>query len=253
MSVLTRSQIVDTPLTLSLRIGLRPCCCHFCLSELAIHWLCITAARSLFNYRAYKTTNHWRSVDAHFDVLSMQHLLLSIIDFIMIWTCGLSFWPIATLPIGKAKCSNFLGLFAPTWLKLIYLAIRFIAPAIHLFINRYTQAAAHRPPMIYLQLQLLVKLYKEPGETLTHSVLLFLYSLIPPRFYCINCHQHLCSLSLWLPCRPNQSWNIWHSTQIPLLCAFQILNAHALLCIRFNIYRAIVIAVNWIIQVAIPV
>ena len=59
----------------------------------------------------------------------------------------------------------------------MYLATSFIAPAIHLFINRYLQATAHYSPIIYLYLKLSVKIHKEAGETLTHSVLLLFTSL----------------------------------------------------------------------------
>jgi len=51
---------------------------------------------------------------------------------------------------GKAECSNMLGLFALIPWKFIYLAKRFIEPAIHLFINRYSPATAHHLPIIYL-------------------------------------------------------------------------------------------------------
>jgi len=40
--------------------------------------------KSLVNYGNYKTTNRWRSVDTHWNLLSMQHLLPSIIVFILI-------------------------------------------------------------------------------------------------------------------------------------------------------------------------
>jgi len=96
-------------------------------------------------------------------------------------------------------------------------------------------------------------LHKDAGETLTHSVLHFLHSLIPPHFDCIECQQHHFSLSLWLPYWPNQSGNIWCSTLIPLLRAFRMLDSSVLPNSRFNICCAIVFTDIWIIQVAIPV
>jgi len=62
---LTRPQIVDALLTLMLRMGRWPCCYLFCQWKLPIRRLCITTTRSLVNYRNYKTTNCWCSVDAH--------------------------------------------------------------------------------------------------------------------------------------------------------------------------------------------
>jgi len=253
MTVLSRPQIIDSPLTLILRMGRLPCCCLVCLHKLPIRCLCITATRSPFNYHIYMTTNRLHSVDAPFDPLSIQNLLPYIIVFIMIWAYWLSFWQIETLPFGKAERSNILALFALPWLKFIYLAKTFIAPAIHLLIYRYSQTTAHHSAIIYLQPTVSVKLHKEAGETLTHSVLHFLHSLIPPCFYCINHHQDLFGLSIWLSCWPNHSGHIWGGSHIPLLWAIQILDAIALLNIRFNICHAIVFAVNSIIQVAIVV
>jgi hypothetical protein len=90
----------------------------------------------------------------------------------------------------------------------MYLAKMFIAPAIYLFINRYSQAAAHHSPIIYLSLKHSVKIHKEAGETLTHSVRLSPPSLVPSLFDCIDRHQHLFSVSRIPPCRPNQTGNI---------------------------------------------
>jgi len=92
-----------------------------------------------------------------------------------------------------------------------------IAPAIHLFINRYSQVTAHHMAMIYLYRKLSVKIHKESGETLTHSVVHFLPSLIPPRFDCIDSHQNIFGPSLRLPCRLNQSVHIWDCADILLL------------------------------------
>ena len=176
------------------------------------------------NYRTYKTTNCWCSVDAHCNVLSIQHLLLSIIVFILIWLCRLSLCLIETWPCGKAERRNYVALFTFTRLKMMYHAKIFILPAIHLFMNWYSQATSYHSPIIYLQLKLSDMLHKAGGQ-LTHSVLLFLPAFISPRFNCIDCHSHLFSLSLWLPCRPNQSGHIWRGAHILLLWAFRILEA----------------------------
>jgi len=229
------------------------CCCLFCLQKLPICWLCITATTSWFNCHTYKTTNRWHSVDAHCNVLSIQHLLPSIIIVIMIWTYWLSFCQIKTRPCGKAERSNILAMFALTQLKFTYHSKRFIAPAIHMSINRYSQVTVHHSPIVYLLLKLLVKILKPAGETLTDSVLLFLDSLSPPRFDCTERHQQFISLSLWLLCRPNQSGNIWCITHIPLFWPFGNLDGIALLYIRFEVCRAICFAVSWIIQDPIPV
>jgi len=119
------------------------------LWRVPIYRLCITATKLLFTYHTYKTTNVWHSIDAHFDVLSIQHLLPSIIVFIMIWTYWYSVWLIEAWPCAKARRSNFLALFALTRLKFMYLAKTFIAPSMHLFNNQYWQATAHSLPMIY--------------------------------------------------------------------------------------------------------
>jgi len=150
MTVLTRPQIIDALLTLILRKWQWSYWCLFCLFKLPICRLCITATRSLFNYRTYKTRDCWPPIDGHCTVWSIQHLLPSIIVCIMIWTYWLSFWQIETLPFGKAECSNILALLALTWLTFIYLAKRFIAPAIHQLIDRYSQATDHHSPIIYL-------------------------------------------------------------------------------------------------------
>jgi len=121
-----------------------------CQKKLPICRLCITASKSLFNHHTYKTTHRWHNIDAQFEVLSIQHLLPSIIVFIMIWTYWLSFWQIESQPCGKAERSNIQALIALTGLIFIYLAKRFIAPGQHLFINRYPQASAHHSSIIYL-------------------------------------------------------------------------------------------------------
>jgi len=204
------------------------------------------------NNRTYLTTNCWRSIDAHFNVLSIQHLLLSIIDFILVSLDGLWFCLIKTQPSGKAERRNYLALFTLTQRKMMYHAKRFIAPAIHLFMNRYSQSTSYHLPIIYLYLQLSVKLHKA-REPLTHSVLLFLLFFISPRFNWIDHDQHLFSLFIWLPCWPNQSGHIWRHSHILLLWAFRILNAIVGVYIRFIIRCTIIFDVIWIIQVAIPV
>jgi len=204
------------------------------------------------NYRTYKTTNCWRSVDTHFDWLSIQHLLPSIIVFILIWLYRLSFCLSETRPCGKAERRNHIALFTLTRLKMMYHAKRFIAPAIHLFMNRYSQVTSYHSPIIHLQLKLSVKLHKA-GEPLTHSVLLFLPSFISLRFNCVDCHKHLFNLSLWVRCRPNLSRQISCGAHILLLWVFRILNAILVLYIGFIVHCAILFTVIWIIQVAIPV
>jgi len=76
------------------------------------------------------------SVDAHSNIMSIQHLLASMIVFTMFWTYRLSFWQIETRPCGKTKPSHILALFTPILAKFIYLSKRIIAPAMHLFINQ---------------------------------------------------------------------------------------------------------------------
>jgi len=220
---------------------------------LPIHRLCITATKSLFNNHTYTTTNHWCSIDAQFNVLSIQYLLSSMIVFIMIWTYWSSFWHAENWPCGKAEYSNILALFTLTQLTFMYLAKSFIAPAIYLFINRYSQATAHHALIIYLELKPPVKIRKEAGEPLTHSVVLFLHFLIQPDVNCIDRHQHLFSLTVWLAWTPNQSRNIWYGAHIPLFRAFWILDTILLLYHRFNVCRAVLFTVIWSIEVPIPV
>jgi hypothetical protein len=240
-------------LTLILRMGLGSWWCHSCPKMLPIHWLCVTATKSLIKYPTYNTTNRWPSVDAHFDVLSIQHLLPSIVVFITIWPYSLSFWWIETLPCGKAERSHILALCTLTWQQFMYVAKSCIAPATHLFINRYPQATAHHLPIIYLQLKLSDKIHTEAGATWTHSVLLFFHSLIPPRFRCIDRHQQIHGLSPRHSCRPNQSGNMWRGAYMLLPWALRNRNAIALLCMSFNVRHTIVIDVIWIISIPIPV
>jgi len=65
ITVLTIWQIVDAPLTLMQRMERWPCCNLFCQWKMPIRPLCITTTKSLVNYLVYKTTNCWRSIDAH--------------------------------------------------------------------------------------------------------------------------------------------------------------------------------------------
>jgi len=220
---------------------------------LQIPQLCITVTKSLGNYCTSKTKNQWSSVEAHYDVLSLQHLPPSIIVVIMMWTYWLSFWQIQTRPCGKAEGINVLALFTFILPEYIYLGKRFIAPSIYLFINWYSQATAHDSVIIYLLLKLSVKLHTEAGESFTHTILLFFDSLISPSFNCIDHHPHIFSLSLSLSCWPNQSGNILCGTCILLLRAFWIVDAFVMSYIRFNVCSAIVFVVIWIIHVAIPV
>jgi len=204
------------------------------------------------NYCTNKTTNQWCSIDAYFNVLSIQHLQGSIIVSILISLPCLSFYLIETGPCGKREQHNNLVLFTLTRLKMIYNANKFIAPAIHLFMNRYSEVTFYHLPIKYLKLKLSVKLHKA-GEPLTHSVLGFFPFCISPHFSCIDRHQHLFSLSLWLACRRNQSGHIWRGTHILLRWVFQILDAIVVLYIGFIIHCATLFAVIWNIQVAIPV
>ena len=142
--------IMDAPVTHILRKRWWLCCCQFCLEMLPIHRLGITVTKSLVNYHTYKTANRWCSIDAHFSVLSIQHLLPLIMVSIIIGIYRKYFWQIETWPGGKAERSDILAMFALTRPKFMYLDKSFIAPAIHLFINRYLQATAHHSPRIDL-------------------------------------------------------------------------------------------------------
>jgi len=128
---------------------------------LPIRRLWIKATWYLFNYPTYKIKNRWCSVDTHFNLLSIQYMLPSTIAFIMIWAYWLSFCQIETLHFGKAERSNFLALFALTWLKFKYLVKSFIVPAIHPFIKGYSQDTARHSHILYLWLKHSVKLHTE--------------------------------------------------------------------------------------------
>jgi len=61
-----------------------------------------------------------------------------------------SFCLIQTWPCGKAERRNDVALSTLTQLKMMYHAKRLIAPAIHLFMNRYSQATSYHSPKIHL-------------------------------------------------------------------------------------------------------
>ena len=58
---------------------LQPNVTLFCQGRLPLHRLWIAVTRSLFTYRTYKTTNRWRSVDAHFQDGAGSLILLFVI------------------------------------------------------------------------------------------------------------------------------------------------------------------------------
>jgi len=146
----TMLTIVDTPLTLILRLGRWPCCWLFPLYNMQMHRLWSEVTKLLVNYHTYKTPNCWHSIDAYCNVLSIELLLPSIIAFIMVWTDWFSFCQNITWACGQADHTNMLALFTVRQLKMIYVAKRSIAPTLHLFINQYSQGTAHYSPIIYL-------------------------------------------------------------------------------------------------------
>jgi hypothetical protein len=218
--------------TLILRMGQRPCSYLFCLYWLPIRTLWITSTKSLVNYCTYQATNRCRSIDAYYNVLSIKHLLLLRIVFIITCLYRLCFCPIDTQYCCEAERRNILALCTFTPQKVMYHVKRFIAPAIPLFMKWYSQATSHQPKFS-------VKLHKEAGEPLMHAVLLCLHSFISPPCYCIARHQHHVSLAHWSLCWPDQSGNNWRGTNILLLWAFRILKAIVLLYIGFIIRCAI--------------
>jgi hypothetical protein len=131
------------------RFGQWQCVLFFCLYQLPICHLWIRSTESLVNYDIYKTANGWHFVHARCNVLFIQHLRASIIVWMMIWTCWLSYCQIETRPSGKAESGNILALFRITQLKMICLATRYIVPSQHLFINQYLQATAHYSCIIH--------------------------------------------------------------------------------------------------------
>ena len=164
---------------------------------------------SLYNYLAYKTKNRWCSVDAHFNVLSGQYLLPSIIVWRIIWTYWLPFSKIETQHFGKAEPRNLLAQVALIQLKFRNQAKWFMSPTIHLFMNKYPHATAQSSPIIFLQPKFSVKQHIEPGENiLTYSDLLFLVSFFAPCFHRSVCHQPQFTQFHWHLCWPNLSGNI---------------------------------------------
>jgi len=157
-------------------MGQRPSWFLSGLSRLPKRQLCITATISLLNYPTYKTKNRWCSIDAHFNVLSIQYLLPPIFVYIMIWTCQLPFWLIETRPCGKAEPSNILAPFAFIPINFIYLAEWFISPTVHLFINQYSHVTAHDLPLIFHSMKFSVRQHKAPGDT--YSCILSYFSLV---------------------------------------------------------------------------
>jgi len=143
-------KMVDTLLTLVLRMWRWLSRYLFRLWQLQICPLWKTTTKSLGNYRTYKTTHRWHSIDGQLDVLLIQHLLPMIIVFSMIWRDWFSFWPFETWPCSKAERRDILALFTLTQLNMMNLAKRFIAAATQLFINQYSQATSHHSPTIYL-------------------------------------------------------------------------------------------------------
>jgi len=119
-------------------------------SDLGVSTPVTTATNSVCNYLLTRQDNRWRSIDAHFNVLSSQNLLPSILVFIIIWTLWMLFWLIETHSFGKAKPGNILAQVGFIPLKVIYLSEWFIWPAILLCMNQYSHATAHYSPIMFL-------------------------------------------------------------------------------------------------------
>jgi len=132
---------------------IRQCPCRFlcCLYRLPIHWLCITATKSLSNYHNYKNKDRWYSIDSRFNIFSIHILLPTRIEFIIIWTYRLPFYLIETQPFGKADPSNILALVGFILLRFIYVAQWFILPAILRFSNQYSHVTAQYSPMVFFK------------------------------------------------------------------------------------------------------
>jgi len=167
---------------------------------------------------------------------------------------SLPFCLIETQLFGKAEPRDI-----PEWAslmltKLIYRTEYYISPPILWVMNKCPHVTAHCSPIMFLYVKFLVKLHIEPGENiLTQSVQLFLISLIPPCFNCIDSHQPRFSLSHWPLCWPNQSRNIWCGTHNPMLWAFRSLDVFASLFNGFIVCLIVVFTLFWIIQLTIPV
>ena len=241
-------------MTLIFRIGQGVRRYEFWLRKQPLPRLWMAATICHWGYPRWTAKNRWPSVEAHFNVLSSQDLLPSIIAFMIVWIEWLPFSLIRTWLNGDVKPSMILALVALIRLKFIHLAKYCILPTIPLFINQLSHATAQYSPIILHYMKFLVKLHNELGEnTLTHSGRLFLDPIIPPRFHYIDCHQCLFSLLLWPTYRPNQSGNIRCGRYIALLRGFWILTAVVQFHIWFIVCLPVVFAVIWIIQVLIPV
>jgi len=217
---------VDAPIWVIAKMGPGACCLLICIYRLLIHGLCITMIKECVNYLTYQTTNSWHSVDNHFHALSSQSPLSSVTVCIIIWTYWLPCCLSKTRPLCKAEPSNLLARVGLILLVFMYPAKWYILPGPLLFINQYSYATAHYYSIMILYVTFSVKQHIEPGKnTLTHSDLHFLVSHIPPCFHCIASHQQHFKLYVWPPCWLNQAGNIWHSTHIPVVWAFRILDA----------------------------
>jgi len=209
---------------------------------------------SHFNYHICMTKHCWRCIVAHFKSLCGQNLLSSTTVTIIIWTDWLPSCLIETVPFGKAEPSTLLEQVTLILLQCIYLGKWYILPAILLFINQYPHATAHSCPIPCLYVTFSVNQHIDPSDNiLTHSDLLFLVSLTPFYFHCIDRQQHLFSLIVWPGCWPNQLVDIRCGTRPLLLWAFRIHDAIVLLHISFIVCLPVIFAVIWIIQVTIPV
>jgi len=114
-------KIGDAPMMLIFRVGHWPYSLLFCQERLPVCWLWIALTTSPFNYPTYKTRHCWRSVDAHFNVVSSQALVPFIIAFMIVWTWWLPFSLIRTWLNGEADPSNILALVALIQLKFKHL------------------------------------------------------------------------------------------------------------------------------------
>lgn len=143
----------------------------------------------------------------------------------------------------KPERSNILSLFSLTGLQCMYLAKSFIAQATHLFINLDWKASDQHLPITLHCIKQLVGIHKEAGETIIHSVVDFLYTIVPAYFDYIERHQLLINLALGLPCTLHQLRNFWHTTHIQLLWAFPSFKAIVLLHIRITVLWTIILTI----------
>jgi hypothetical protein len=96
-------------------------------------------------------------------------------------------------------------------------------------------------------IKLSVKIHKEAGETLMHSVLLFFIPLFLVVSIALTVTNTFSACFFDFRAGPNQSGNICQGAHIPLLWAFWILDAIVLPHFRFNICQPVVFTVIWII------